>query len=318
MTEIRYASFTKRLLAFLIDVLIFILIHLFSWYLISASSNINQLAQNVLIYLITVLLPTFIFGSIIYTALMTSRFGGSLGKLLTGIKVTDETGNLLTVKRSIFRHTIGYTFSYTFFGLGYLAIIKDKLKQGWHDKATGSLVIVKNNIWPVGLVTLIILIAANTLITVSAIERFSKGPVKDEVLEIASAYQNEKKIEEGTPSASPVSEKTEPQSANPNINTQPQTLNYTQEDIAAWREEIAFIDQDLTSINNFKGNSSYDQQKLTRTSEILLERRSIASTIYNKMLKGLPMNASDDKSLNRYDLLTIEVQQLTKELFRNY
>lgn len=71
---------------------------------------------------------------LLYQAYFTSRYGGGLGKLLAGIKVTDkETSELISFKTAFYRYFLGYSFSSILFGLGFWRIIKNKDNYAWHD-----------------------------------------------------------------------------------------------------------------------------------------------------------------------------------------
>jgi ABC-type Fe3+ transport system permease subunit len=85
--------------------------------------------------------------SIIYTLLasfLTSTFGGTIGKLLTGIKVVRGDGQNLSFRRALFRNYIGYMVSGLLFGLGFLWMIFDKERRAWHDQIADTFVIVRN------------------------------------------------------------------------------------------------------------------------------------------------------------------------------
>ncbi len=137
------AGFLIRLLAFLTDSLIFCLISLLFLFLVNLG---NKNLRELVIVLIWFILLFLLFGNIVrllYFSYLTSRFGATLGKMLAAIYVVDENGNKLSFKRSFFRHLIGYMVSSLLFGAGFLWIIKDPNKQGWHDQLTGSLVLKK-------------------------------------------------------------------------------------------------------------------------------------------------------------------------------
>lgn len=63
----------------------------------------------------------------------SSSWQGTLGKRLMGIKVVDARGNRLTFARSTARNLSKLT-SYLFLGLGFIWILFDKKKLGWHDR----------------------------------------------------------------------------------------------------------------------------------------------------------------------------------------
>lgn len=152
------AGFLLRLIASTIDGQLFFFFISVTFFFYSSSQNLNQLLHGILIFLIILLIFPLVP---IYVSFFTSYFYGPLGKLLTGLRVLDKQGLALSLKRSFFRHTIGYSFSGILFGLGFLAIIKDPQKLAWHDKAVGSKVIINKPLWPLGLLILVSLLAVN-------------------------------------------------------------------------------------------------------------------------------------------------------------
>jgi uncharacterized RDD family membrane protein YckC len=93
--------------------------------------------------------PSMIYDSIathllpaIVTLWCWVRFMGTPGKLLTSCNVVDaKTGKPVTILQAVLRY-FGYFISLFTFGLGYLWIIWDKRKQGFHDKIAGTVVVV--------------------------------------------------------------------------------------------------------------------------------------------------------------------------------
>ncbi len=66
---------------------------------------------------------------------------GTPGKLVLGLKIVDlETGGTPTIGRLVLRY-VGYLVSALPLGLGYLWVIWDPRRQGWHDKMAGTAVI---------------------------------------------------------------------------------------------------------------------------------------------------------------------------------
>lgn len=134
-----------------------------------------------LAFVLAALLTWCIIG-IFYSSATTYWWGGTPGKLLTGLRVTGEDGKPLTFKRLLFRHTIGYQLSGLLLGLGFGAVIKDVNKQGWHDKTVGSQVIVVKSLWPLALALLIFLFAFNAITTFSSVNKFMDSDLyKNEV-----------------------------------------------------------------------------------------------------------------------------------------
>ena len=144
MNNQHYAGFFIRLFANLIDQLIgagvFLLLTLPIFTQTSLNSILNSaLSLVILLTYIGVILP------IIYCYII-SKFGGTPGKLLFGLIITNEKGELISFKRAIFRTYIGQFTSLLFFGLGYFWIFKDKKRRSFHDLVTGSVVIVNHSL----------------------------------------------------------------------------------------------------------------------------------------------------------------------------
>ncbi|MEK7518197.1 MAG: hypothetical protein AAB583_06670, partial [Patescibacteria group bacterium] len=99
-----------------------------------------------------------------------------------------------------FRYTVGYQFSVILFGLGFLAIIKDPQKQGWHDKTVGSKVIVEKSKWPLALFVLLFLLISNLYILYSAISVAFSGPLPEEFKTLINSFQAKQKSQEKMPS----------------------------------------------------------------------------------------------------------------------
>jgi uncharacterized RDD family membrane protein YckC len=60
--------------------------------------------------------------------------------MLIGIKVVSTDGSPITIGKAVLRY-IGYIVSSLIFCLGFLWVIWDADKQGWHDKIAGTYVV---------------------------------------------------------------------------------------------------------------------------------------------------------------------------------
>lgn len=191
MKENNLASFKLRLLAFLLGESLGWFVILFpGTYLVNKSSSLDTLIYNLVFFLIIFILPTLLFANYFLNSYLISRFGWSFGKLLTGLRITDEEGKNLTFKRSFFRLNIGYQFSALLFRIGFWSIIKDKDKQGWHDKAVGSKVVVVSNLWPLSLIILVISIAVNIYLVSSTVQKIKSGPIIGQVSQLFEPTKN--------------------------------------------------------------------------------------------------------------------------------
>ena len=77
----------------------------------------------------------------------SSERQGTFGKSAMGIKVVDENGNRLTLLKAIGRNC-SKIISYLVVFLGFLWILFDKKKQGWHDKICKTMVVEENSASP--------------------------------------------------------------------------------------------------------------------------------------------------------------------------
>lgn len=176
-----YASFKIRFLASLLDGILFLLLIAGLFYYVSLQPTLPQAVSAIFLSLIILLNPLFLFSSIIFTYYL----GGSPGKLLTGLRITSEDEKKLSLKKILFRQTIGYSFSWIFFGLGYLSIIKDPKKQAWHDKTVGSVIKAKGNMLIVGIAVYILLVIATISILATSYNIFSKGSLMIELRKLS-------------------------------------------------------------------------------------------------------------------------------------
>lgn len=193
------ANFFVRLLASILDTLILSSLVMVGFWFASQSPDFEGFISSLFIMAVFIFLPVMLFSGIGYAALLTTYLGGTLGKLICGLKVIDETNNAnLNYKKSLFRHLIGYAFSWTFFGLGFLNILKDPKRQGWHDKAIGSEVIVDRNIWWLGLIALVVLSFINLSLLTTSVSALTSGPVGRQIEEMMRQAEAQEKQKEQT------------------------------------------------------------------------------------------------------------------------
>lgn len=75
-----------------------------------------------------------------YSLMEASKYQGTLGKIILGIRVTDLNGNAVAVSKALLRN-LGKYISGFIFGIGFLMIVFDNRKQGLHDKIADTLVV---------------------------------------------------------------------------------------------------------------------------------------------------------------------------------
>lgn len=140
------AGFSIRLAAYVIDSIVvtlcalFLLLNLFI--LMNFFSN-NY--GNFLDILNAVIIPFYFFTYLLkcfYFTFFHSYNGQTVGKLVCGIRVVDIKGKNISIFKSLVRF-FGYYLSLYCLGFGFLWVLIDKNRQGWHDKLAGSIVVLK-------------------------------------------------------------------------------------------------------------------------------------------------------------------------------
>ena len=129
-----YASFLQRVGASLIDtVIVFIVQFVISFAMIAMlGSNTSSQAVSQLLAMIV---------GFAYFIYFTFKDGATVGKKILKIKVVRADGQKLTILGVILRETVGKFASSIVLGLGYLWVIWDSKKQGWHDKIAQTIVV---------------------------------------------------------------------------------------------------------------------------------------------------------------------------------
>jgi uncharacterized RDD family membrane protein YckC len=116
-----------------------------------------DLASRMIDMLVVLLIVIGIFGPILYVgswvqaigtwiekrprlaAVATKANGLRVGKMTVGIKVVGVDGQPPTGGRALLRY-VGYALSGLVLSLGFLWVIFDRKRQGWHDKMAGTYV----------------------------------------------------------------------------------------------------------------------------------------------------------------------------------
>jgi uncharacterized RDD family membrane protein YckC len=188
----KYAGFPIRFLAYILEPFFYWMVFAYFMSQIAMSQTLADLWQGLIMFLVFIALPFALINPFL-RAFFSSHFGGNIGKLLTGLRVEDSDHKNLSFKRSFFRYTAGYIFSGVLFFLGFFCIIKDPKKQGFHDKAVGSYVTVRQTLWPLALVLLIAFTFGIGYFWNQAFNRLMDGPLKFEVVGLFLQYQEEAK-----------------------------------------------------------------------------------------------------------------------------
>jgi len=73
--------------------------------------------------------------------ILCSVRGRSVGMALAGIRLMRADGRRISWGRSLLRHTLGYGLAALPLGLGFLWMLWDEKKRGWHDRLSGTWVV---------------------------------------------------------------------------------------------------------------------------------------------------------------------------------
>lgn len=141
--SVRYASPGRRLAAQLLDAFILyflILLAVFSPVLAAPARPSRTDALDVLIQYPQ--LPGMLTAALLFIVLLCwSRLGGTPGKLLLGIRVVSlKTGQPPGFGQSLLR-LLGYLLSAAPAFIGFLWTLRDKRRQGFHDKLSHTVVV---------------------------------------------------------------------------------------------------------------------------------------------------------------------------------
>lgn len=181
MTNAPKASFWYRLLATYLDLALIATLNMLFLQYAASQRTLPQAISALMLYALFLLVnPLMVFQS----AILTYYFGGNVGKLLVGLRVTDEHGKRLSFKRVFFRQTLGYQFSGLLFGLGFFSILKDPHRQGWHDKAVGSVVVITRPLWLVGIILSVIFTVASISLFAYSVRAIVTGPLQNEAQQL--------------------------------------------------------------------------------------------------------------------------------------
>lgn len=127
------AGFVTRLLAYLLDAVILTgIIAIGSWAMLQVDALFEDMGANLRVSVAsawTLMTPLIISG---YYVIFWALTGKTIGKSFLGVKVVRADGRPPTIGRSLLR-LVGYALSTLAFFAGYLWIIIDDNRKGWHD-----------------------------------------------------------------------------------------------------------------------------------------------------------------------------------------
>ena len=131
MLFINYIGFGPRFVAWLVDVIVLVVVAGVLGALLGLLGSSSGWLTNFAGLII----------SIGYFVFYQEYAGQTLGKKAMGIKVVDYSGGKPSYMTFFLREIIGKFISGFVFGLGYLWILWDPKKQGWHDKIASTYVV---------------------------------------------------------------------------------------------------------------------------------------------------------------------------------
>jgi len=144
--RIEKAGFWVRFAAYFIDSVVLTLCSLFLLLILFVLINFFSNNNGSLSEILNTLLIPFYFSSYIlkcfYFTFFHSYNGQTVGKLMCGIRVVDLKEKNISFFKSFVRF-FGYYLSLYCLGFGFLWVLIDKKRQGWHDKLAGSIVVLK-------------------------------------------------------------------------------------------------------------------------------------------------------------------------------
>ena len=145
----RYAGFVTRMVAFIIDrAIVSIIVFIMVW---STEWIVNAFEINLLLFSdgsswqmsLAVAMGLYLAISLLYDIGFWLLAGQTPGKRVMGVRVVRTDGKRIKFGNAL-RRWIGYTLSAILL-LGYLWILFDNRRRGFHDKLAGTMVVYS---WP--------------------------------------------------------------------------------------------------------------------------------------------------------------------------
>ncbi len=130
MSALEIASVGQRFGAFLVDFVISVLVGIVGLVIGSAMGGDGSVVNFVLS-----------IGYWIVVLIMVATRGQSPGKIAIGIKIVKTDGRPVGFGTTLLREVIGKIISSIIILLGYIWILFDGQRQGWHDKIASTYVV---------------------------------------------------------------------------------------------------------------------------------------------------------------------------------
>jgi uncharacterized RDD family membrane protein YckC len=134
--EIRWGGFVRRACAFFIDLVVLSLLSVLLFFSSYVAYQVGLAAYDRTVLddpvpLLRMALWGYLLLAAAYFVLFHGLDGRTIGKWLLGLRVVDRNQEPITYSQALVR-LIGYLLS-AFFGLGFLWIMFNRRKRGWHD-----------------------------------------------------------------------------------------------------------------------------------------------------------------------------------------
>ncbi len=129
----RTAGFVTRLFAYVIDVAVVAgILALGGWLAVLVDNTIEQVGFDPRIDLATIYVGMIPFIIALYFVMFWALTGRTIGKWFMGLRVVNADGRSPTVGKAIVR-ILGYAVSTVAFWGGFLWVLVDQNRRGWHD-----------------------------------------------------------------------------------------------------------------------------------------------------------------------------------------
>jgi len=140
-----YADFGLRFIATAIDFIWMVTVIVACFYFLLGMDVLIQLLHDEQAALQGIDWQTFLLSDglpFLLTLFFWMRYGATPGKMIADCKIVNATtGQPISLLQAIVRY-FAYLVSALPLGLGFLWIIWDKKKQGWHDKIANTVVVM--------------------------------------------------------------------------------------------------------------------------------------------------------------------------------
>jgi uncharacterized RDD family membrane protein YckC len=142
---VTFIGFSRRTIAALIDFLFITFIgFLVSFLLGFLGLFVSMFTAEESQYLQGIIALSFLLVSVLYYLISWTRSGSTMGQMVVGARVVGTDGAKLRWGKAILRY-LGYLVSALVFALGFVWVIFDQKRQGWHDKIAKTYVIMADD-----------------------------------------------------------------------------------------------------------------------------------------------------------------------------